>query len=91
MDIEQIKNTIVTLKSGIDSQITGLTAQSEALAIAIQIIDGTLETQAIELKAQYEGRITTLETEKTGLVKALSDKEIEISALKVAPGEESIK
>jgi pectate lyase len=68
MDTQQTKDTLVTLKTSIDNQIIGFTAQSEALAVAIQIIDGTLETQALELKAQYDSRIATLETEKANLL-----------------------
>ena len=66
-DTQEVKNTLVALKSTIDSEITGKVAQSGALQIALDLIENRLQTQSIELENKYKEQINTLQTENDSL------------------------
>jgi hypothetical protein len=52
MDTNLAISTLVSLKSTIDADVTGLQAQSDALGIAISQLQGTLVTQDKALEAE---------------------------------------
>lgn len=67
--IAELKALRDSLKDGVSDQL----AKAEALDTAILVLEGTLETQAIELENKYKATIDTLKEEKEAVI---AEKEI---------------
>lgn len=60
MDTQQTIQILEGLKNTLTDSVRGNQAQIDALDVAVQIINGTFATQAIELEKQYQKQIEDL-------------------------------
>jgi len=81
MDTQLAVDTIKGLKNTIDSNLSGLTAQSDALGVALNIIQGTLDFQAKSLDAKYKGTIDQLTQENSDLNGQVTDLSTQVTDL----------
>lgn len=57
MDTEKVIGDLKTLSVDLRSQSAGLLAKADVIDLAVSQLEGTLETQALALKAEYEGKL----------------------------------
>lgn len=65
MDTQKAIDILTALKLNVDSQIGGLTDQSEAIGIALSQLQGILVTQTDAIQAVYDAKLKDIQSQSS--------------------------